>query len=176
MGKRVLGTRDSRLGQEAAVWDTDGETGMAAVTQESSPTSEHPSLAFLPRISEGLFCEAGKWKDLSTFSLQGSGVNFPVSCLPSLGDILSAVKVKTVSCPVPSCHFWRKLHRRFFTAPHLLLSGLEVLPGADLSHCQNRPFIDKTSLNAVFCRALRLLKTICLSLVYLNCLILAVYY
>lgn len=67
------------------------------------------------------------------------------------------------SCPVPSCHFWRTLHRTFFTA-HLLCSKMEVLPGADLSHCQNRPFINKSSLNAIFCRSLRLLKVICLSL------------
>lgn len=50
-----------------------------------------------------------------------------------------------------SCHNEAKSIRRFSDAHHW--SGMRVLPGADLSHCQKQ--LNKISLNIIFCWSLR---------------------
>lgn len=105
MGKRVLGTRCSRLGQEAAVRHGCSKTGVEKVLSSVRPAAQSLKLP-LQHWSIHLWPSCPEYpKDFSvkqaTFSLQGSGVNFPVSCLSSMGNILSAVEVKTV---LAQCH------------------------------------------------------------------------
>jgi hypothetical protein len=50
--------------------------------------------------------------------------------------------------------------------------------GADMSHCREKPYVNKRALSAVFCRSLRCLKTIYLKYIQISkcCFFIATYY
>lgn len=89
-----------------------------------------------------------KYERLLTLSWKSSAMDFPVSHLSSLDSILSQLEQrKFLPCgwlaASEAGSIWR-----FFKAHHLLWSRVEVLPGADPSHCRESPFVNRTSLNA----------------------------
>ena len=103
------------------------------ITQNSSITLNHPSLAFWPRISDRLFCEAGIMKNcLSCLGKAQLSTSLHPLCHFGQHSVCSWSKGSSLaSLPHLTNSIWR-----FFCSHHLLWSGIGVLPGTDLSHCQ----------------------------------------
>lgn len=114
-------------------------------------------------------------KHLPTLSWQSLAVYFPAFHLSiQLDSILSAIEARAVSCSVANLSQLKQTPYGVSLMLVILEEKWGMLPGADLSLCQKNLLFNKTSLNAIFCGYLRFLKTIYLSIGYMDCLFLAI--